>query len=316
MKNRNFWAYYPLVLVLINVAFLIPAFLQFDKLEMAGIPVLLNIYAIFSALPFVIILLIWPQKTLKIISGIVASLIFLPIIFMLLFLEVGAPILSDKYEEDTAQKVTELNTKAFIPIGLDENNDVLLPDNILVRLTKLDSNFITLYGFANVFKKEIIEKQQLLILSTGSRPYTIMFTADGKDALLEKGKEYRLIEGDLKIGNQSIDKNWLWQKLDKNTTETISGRFTRAPVRSTKGKDVIELYFLPDNSNHEESIIITDLSKCFDNKNHEVGCYIQVGTNDPDWNSILYSGNSKVKVVKKDNDIYLLKANFLGEKLF
>ena len=95
MKNRNFWAYYPLILILINVGFLMPAFLQFNKLEMAGIPVLINIYIIFSAIPFSIILLIWPEKALKIISNIVASLIFIPIILFLFFIELTVPLLAN-----------------------------------------------------------------------------------------------------------------------------------------------------------------------------------------------------------------------------
>ncbi len=317
-KDRNFWAYYPLILVFINLLFLMPGFVNSGELGLMGVPFLFNIYIIISAIPPIIILLAFPIRIIKIIFNIAASLIFLPIIFIFIFFLVGLPVLSNQYQKNTSEVITEINNNSYIPLGVDSQN-VLLPGNIMVEI--LSGNFYEIYeiyGFSDVFEKEIIEKKKSVTLITGDDPYTIEFLAKSEHlSLLNMGEKYRFVRGELFLNDKPIDEKWLWEYLDRNTLEVISGVFTKAPITSTKGSGTREIYFLPDNSTEgEQLIVVTPFSKCFDNKNKDTGCNITYGTENREWSKILYPGKVNIKVIKNNNDTYLLKANFFNDKLF
>ncbi len=194
------------------MALLIPAFLQSSKLELAGIPVLINVFIIMGAFPIAIAPVIWPDRVLKKVFNVIASIVFLPIIFIHLFLYIGVPILSNQYEKNITQIIADINGKSFIPIGLDKYNQVILPGNILVRLRLADRVDKDLFGkFMTIFQKEIIQKQKSVTLITSGDPYTITSMADSTDAALNQGEKYRLIEADLGVDGQLIDQNWFEQ---------------------------------------------------------------------------------------------------------
>ncbi len=215
-KSRNFWAYYTLILILINAAFLIPAFLQSNTLGLVGIPVIINGFLLIPGLLFGIIVLIWPIRILKILVNIVASIVFIPVILVHLFFHVGVPILATQHQNNIVQQVSDINGKTFAPVAF-HDNDVLLPGNIIIRIVDFNTPKV-ICEFDALFQQEVMQKKELVTVSLTSNPYTITAVAgqNATESWLSQGQEYRLIEGNLKIQDQFIDNNWLQQNTPRS----------------------------------------------------------------------------------------------------
>ena len=213
-RNRNFWAYYLLVLVVINLLFLIPALLQSSKLELLGIPVLINLYFIFSALPFVIVILIWPIKILKNIINTIASFIFIPIILLYIFFTVGVPVLSNQIEQKNSQIESSINNKSFIPLAF-HDTEILLPGNIIFNVMYI-SSYKQICQFRYLFLQEVIEKKEPITIIIPNGAYTSTFIADKKEPWLSEGQKYIAAEGNIKLGDQLINSLWLNNNIQKS----------------------------------------------------------------------------------------------------
>lgn len=304
--KRNFWAYYPSILILINLVFLVPALLQGNKLELMGIPVLINLYFVFSALPFAVVLLIWPVKVLKIVFNTIASIVFIPIIFAYLFIHVAVPILSNQYEKDTTQTISDINGKSFIPLAV-HGSDILLPGNVVIRLKWLNETS-DINTFGNIFQKEVIEKRKEVITVLGSNPYTITDIARKNNLWgLPENQEFRLIEGDLKIGDQMIDKNFILQEGGSFESQTMSGYFIRISEQPSIEEFAKDYIFTPEHSLTGEDIklIIPLSAKCFDSNGTRIGCYQDIKTI-----QTTYGGKTIVQFFKKDSNYYATEIKF------
>jgi len=220
--KKNFWVFFPLILSLLSIISFFPALSS--NLSLLGFFVLLGfLYSLIPAIIgiiFSVILFLNPKRTLKITFNIISTLVLVPIIYLNFvaywFVHVTGPAMDVQYHEEVKSELATINGKSFIPLAVNNNLDVLLPGNIIIRDAKmLNLNKSDIIGFDEIFKKEIIDKKKEVQVVLDGAPYTVVFTAGPSDSWLEQGKSYRLVEGNLSVDGQIIDQNFILSNSGK-----------------------------------------------------------------------------------------------------
>ena len=318
--KRNFWVFLPLILFILMIISFIPSVSNAKNLSFIGFFLLVGFgYSIFFGLFGVlssIVLFIWPKRILKIVLNILSALILIPIIYInltaLWFVYVGGPAMDKQQKEEVRIELAKVNGKSFIPLAVNNNFDVLLPGNIILRDSKLlNLNKDDVVGFNEIFKKEVIDKKKEVQVSLSDNPYTTVFTAGANDSWLEQSKNYRLVEGNLSIDGEIIDRNFILDEGGKYELKNIDAYFSLKSKEISKQSQItdgfIEYYILPTKSltGDEVKIYMLPSANCFDSNNKIVGC-------SQDIQSIIdiYGGKSTIRYFEKDGRLYVTKVIF------
>lgn len=209
--SKNFWNYFPIILLFINVILAILAWsYTTSEIGLGVVYLFLHIALMVLAIPPVVFAFLGRFKKT---ANVLSFLFLAPAIVAVIFLFVIIPISYKNNVANIELRYATIQSTTHIPLAVDQSK-VLIDGNNVIRVIGI--NRTDLYtDFERVFTDKVINAGIPIQVKIAPGAYSVDFIARPEDSQfkLKNGEHYLLIEGDVTVNGETVNEDWVKKNL-------------------------------------------------------------------------------------------------------